>query len=102
MLYEIQHKLFDITIYSIYFLIIIAYLGLSDNSTEYIDTLNLYLKIYVCFYLIYRFNPLTRNKFTELDRKIAFRSGLFILTTTFINQHVYKIGPMFRVLSLIE
>lgn len=102
MLFEIQHKLFDIIIYSTYFLIIIAYLGLSENATEYIDTLNFYLKIYVCLYLIYRFNPLTRNKFTEFDRKVAFRSGLFILTTTFINQYVSKIGIVSKVLSAIE
>ena len=31
-------------------------------------------------------------KFTELDRKIAFTSGLFLITTTVIAQYVTKIS----------
>jgi hypothetical protein len=48
-----------------------------------------YVKIYVCLFLIWRFNPLRSNiQFTELDRKIAFSAGVFILTTTALNQYL--------------
>jgi hypothetical protein len=39
--------------------------------------------------LIWRFNPFrTYYEFTDLDRKIAFSSGLFILTTTTLNKYL--------------
>ena len=38
---------------------------------------------------MWRFNPLREKpEFTELDRKIAFSAGLFILTTTALNQYL--------------
>jgi len=36
--------------------------------------------------LIIRFNPFQKIEFTDLDRKVAFSSGLFLLSTTIINQ----------------
>jgi len=36
-------------------------------------------------FLIVRFNPFTRVRFNELDGKIAFSAGVFLLTTTAIN-----------------
>jgi hypothetical protein len=41
---------------------------------------------------MWRFNPLrTHYEFTDLDRKIAFSAGLFILTTTALNQYLLDI-----------
>ena len=38
---------------------------------------------------MWRFNPLrTHYEFTDLDRKIAFSAGMFILTTTALNQYL--------------
>ena len=38
---------------------------------------------------MWRFNPFrTYYEFTELDRKIAFSAGAFILTTTVLNQYL--------------
>jgi hypothetical protein len=41
--------------------------------------------MYVSLFLIVRFNPFTRVRFNELDGKIAFSAGVFLLTTTAIN-----------------
>jgi hypothetical protein len=41
---------------------------------------------------MWRFNPLrTHYEFTDLDRKIAFSAGVFILTTTALNQYLDSI-----------
>jgi hypothetical protein len=38
---------------------------------------------------MWRFNPLRGHyEFTDLDRKIAFSAGLFILTTTALNKYL--------------
>ena len=85
-IYNFQNISFTLIILTFYILYAISILGLSRNAPDYIQTLDYYVKIYICLFLIYRFNPL-RNRivFTELDRKIVFSAGLFILTTTAIN-----------------
>jgi hypothetical protein len=90
-LYDFQTNAFLIFVVVSYVLYGLTILGLSKNAPEYIDTLDKYIKIYICLYLIYRFNPIRvrffgeKVKFTELDRKIVYSAALFILATTFIN-----------------
>ena len=85
-IYNFQNTSFTLIIFTFYILYAISILGLSRNAPQYIETLDTYVKIYICVFLIYRFNPLrTKIDFTELDRKIVFSAGLFILTTTAIS-----------------
>ncbi len=90
-IYSFQHYAFDFVVYASYFLIVLAYFGVFHDATKYINALNYYLKIYVCLFLLWRFHPFRTTEFTELDRKIAFRAGVFILTTTFINEYIVRI-----------
>jgi hypothetical protein len=88
-LHNWQERLFNIFIYVSYFLIIISSLGLSETAPKYLKYLDYYLRIYICLFLMWRFNPLRSHyEFTDLDRKIAFSAGLFILTTTALNQYL--------------
>jgi hypothetical protein len=46
---------------------------------------------------MWRFNPLREKpEFTELDRKIAFSAGAFILTTTALNQYLVKFKEIIK------
>jgi hypothetical protein len=99
-LHKYQEKLFDLIIYISYFLIIISALGISESAPKYLDHLDYYVRIYICLFLMWRFNPFRNHyEFTELDRKIAFSAGAFILTTTALNQYLvylkYKIKQLF-------
>ena len=94
-IYSFQEYAFDIIIYLSYFLIILAYFGIFNNATKYINALNYYLKIYVCLFLIWRFHPFRTTLMTEFDRKVAFRAGVFILTTTFINEYLVDLLTYF-------
>jgi hypothetical protein len=88
-LHKWQERLFDIFIYVSYFLIIISSLGLSNSAPKYLQSLDYYIRVYICLFLMWRFNPLrTHYEFTDLDRKIAFSAGVFILTTTALNQYL--------------
>ena len=84
-LHSFQNRLFDIIIYVTWILYIVVALGLSASAPQYLDDLHTFVKIYVSLFLIYRFNPFRRVKFTGLDAKIAFSAGLFLLTTTAID-----------------
>jgi hypothetical protein len=77
--------MYDLVVYITWFLYIIIALGLSANAPEYLDDLQYYVKLYISLFLIYRFNPFRRVKFTGLDAKIAFSAGVFLLATTAIN-----------------
>jgi len=82
---KFQNRVYDIVVYSTWLLYITIALGLSANAPEYLNVLQYYVKLYVSLFLIYRFNPLRRVKFTKLDASIAYSAGIFLLTTTAIN-----------------
>ena len=88
-LHRLQEILFNIFIVSTYSLIILSFLGLSQSAEQYLQSLDYYVRIYICLFLIWRFNPFRSSyEFTDLDRKIAFSAGAFILTTTALNQYL--------------
>ena len=89
---EFQERLFDIFIYISYFVIIFSILGISSISPELLNTFDYYVKIYVCLFIIWRFNPFKNETvFTSLDRKVAFNAGTFILATTTLNVYLEDI-----------
>ena len=83
---KIQEKIFIFVIYSSYILYFLALLGISTQIPKYLMYLEYFIKIYVSLFLIIRFNPFSDSIFTNLDRRIAFSAGLFIFTTSIINQ----------------
>jgi len=85
-LHQIQNILFNAFIFMNYFLYGLFSLGLAAKAPQYLDTLDYYVKIYISLFLLWRFNPFRTIQFTDLDRKIVFSSGLFLFSTTVINQ----------------
>uniref|UniRef100_A0A6C0F377 Uncharacterized protein n=1 Tax=viral metagenome TaxID=1070528 RepID=A0A6C0F377_9ZZZZ len=85
-IHDFQSTVFNYIIFASYFLYAAAALGLSAKAPQYLTSLDSYVKIYVCLFLIIRFNPLRKIQFTDLDRRIAFSAGLYILTTTAITK----------------
>ena len=88
-LHAFQERAFDIVFIILYLLIVISALGFSTDAQKYVEQLDYYIKIYVCLFLMWRFNPLrSQYEFTNLDAKIAFTAGFFILTTTALNEYL--------------
>jgi len=90
LLTKLQSQLFDVILVITWIFYIIIVLGLSANAPDYLDDLQYYVKIYVSLFLIWRFNPFRRVKFTYLDAKIAFNAGIFLMMTTFIGSFIEK------------
>ena len=89
--YNFQSKIYNKIIYFTYFLMIVSALGISEYAPTYLSDLNDFIKIYVCLFLIWRFNPLRKQtKFHDLDRRIAFSAGIFMLTTTVLNKYLIQ------------
>jgi hypothetical protein len=88
-LHKYQERIFDLAIYLSYGLILLSSLGVSEYAPKYLNDLDYYVRVYICLFLMWRFNPFrTHYEFTDLDRKIAFSAGAFILTTTALNQYL--------------
>jgi hypothetical protein len=85
-IYDVQNRGFDIFIFISWVLYIAVLLGVSVNAPSYLDDVDYYAKIYVSLFLLYRFNAFRKVTFTELDRKIAFSAGVFLFTSTALNQ----------------
>ena len=84
-----QEKTFDFVIKISFILLLVTLFGFSQNAPEYLSTLDYYLKIYICLFLIWRFNPFrSKFQFTSLDAKISFNAGLFILASTALNEYM--------------
>ena len=90
--FKFQNKFFDLFIIISWILLIISALGLSQSAPKFLEELDYYVRIYICLFLIWRFHPFRSHyEFTDLDRKIAFSAGMFILTTTVLNQYLMDI-----------
>ena len=88
-IYFYQESFFTLFIFTSYLLLLASFLGWSSSASAYLVTIDYYIKIYICLFLLFRFNPFTKiTTFTELDRKIVFSAGLFILTTTTLNRYL--------------
>jgi hypothetical protein len=97
LLHKYQEYMFNSIIFITYILIVLSSLGLSVEAPYYLSNLDYYVRIYICLFLIWRFNPLrTKYEFTDLDRKIAFSAGLFILTTTALNVYLETIKNLLK------
>jgi len=66
-----------IIIYGSYILIL---LGIYYINTSYIKKAFNYLEIFICVFLILRFNPLRKAVLHDFDQYLIFVSGLIILT----------------------
>lgn len=97
--YKYNFYFFRFMVSILWILTILSLLGINSLNPTYLNTISYIIRIYVCFFLILRFNPFysffTGKKFTKLDKSIAYSAALVILTTDtnfiyFINKYVVE------------
>lgn len=83
---QTQEQLFDWVTKVSYVVFVVSALGLAQCKPAYLATFDFYVRLYICLFLLWRFNPLRKTyTFTSLDRKISFSAGLFMLTTSILH-----------------
>jgi hypothetical protein len=93
--HQFQEVIFNIFIAGSWTLIILTSIGMFNANPLIFDKIAFYMKIYICLFLIWRFNPISHYLFhkkiifTSLDRKIAFSAGLIILSTALIKEYLF-------------
>ena len=88
LIYYIQNHAFNIFIVITWISVVTLSLGFTIINPEYVSMMTYYIKIYICLYLMYRFNRFRKVEFTELDRKIVFSAAVFIFTTTALDKYL--------------
>jgi hypothetical protein len=66
---------------------ILFIIGFFTNKPSIFLSINFIVKVCISLFLIYRFNKYRKNKviFTELDRKICYSAGIYILFVSFLD-----------------
>tara|TARA_X000000368_G_C22383865_1_gene430290 strand:- start:4 stop:396 length:393 start_codon:yes stop_codon:yes gene_type:complete len=82
-------------------LYIISYLGMGDEPYMHLDTLNEVYKIFIGITLIYFFNPWSKEKLTDFNKKIAFSAGLLLIFTSYMAV-IIKDMPIIRKIPLLH
>lgn len=88
---KLQEQIFNINQIFIYGLLIISIFNIAHiNTSVYLFYLLQIVQIYVCLFLLWRFNPFIKTKHTSLpitnfEKKIAFNAGFILLTSNIIN-----------------
>lgn len=96
-LYETNYYFFTVLTAIVFILYVISAIGLSRSAPEYLSPLQSIVQLYIGIFLIWRFNPFVKKaKFSDLDRKVAYSAGLFIISTTIVKSIVDSITPYFR------
>ena len=89
---KVQLYMFRFFVITSYLLIVFIFIGIQipNKIYNYYYTIDFYIRIYICIFLLWRFNPFQKIKFNELDRHIAFSAGLVILSTTILNNYLVQ------------
>ena len=85
-MYNYYKRLLKWSFYLSYILYGVTLIGFYKIAPEYLNTLNIFIKISVSLFLIIYFNPLSKHEFTDFDRRIVFTAGIFLLLTNAMSE----------------
>ena len=91
-LHKLQEFIFDLFIMFSWGILVLIILGVFHGKPAYFHYIEAFIKIYIGIFLMIRYNPFKIRwmdfKFTELDRKIIFSTGLIILSSSLFKEYL--------------
>jgi len=71
--------------------VVLFIVGFFNSKPSFIIQFNFVVKIILALFLIYRFNSYRKHKieFTELDRKVCYSAGIYIILVSFFDLFNY-------------
>ena len=90
-IYNIEISIVKLFSYTSKIVLVLFLIGVFQEKPLYIIELNYILKIIIALFLVYRFNSYRKHPiaFTELDRKVTFSAGMYILVISFVDIITY-------------
>lgn len=81
-IFNFQSNTFVIFVNVFNFLLFLTFIGVGFINPTYLSIVHNFLKYYISLFLIVRFNPFANTNYTNLDKRVAFSSGMLLITTT--------------------
>ena len=84
-LYNFQYKFLTYFSYVVKISLVLYIIGAFSTKSKFLLQINFFVKLFLGFFLVYRFSNRRIHKvqFTDLDRKIAYSAGLYIIVISF-------------------
>lgn len=95
-IYDLEWNFIHVFSFLMKFIVVLFLFGVIQDKPIYFLEINFVIKILISLFLMYRFNKYRTDKirFTELDRKVTFSAGSYILILSFadlLNGYIEKI-----------
>lgn len=76
--------------FEVFFIIIYAiiYIGIISSEPKWVHTISIIFHIFICTFLLYKFNPFRVHTLNKNDGKIIFASAVFMLANLGITEIV--------------
>ena len=82
--------------YLLYVLYLLTVLGIWSQAPQYLNSLEYFLQIFIGVLLIVLNNPITKHKYSPIDKKLAFSAGFFLLASTTLNTFLRRLSNPFK------
>jgi hypothetical protein len=76
-----------VTVHILYF---ITFVGILQVNSTYIHYLDVFIQLFICIFLMLRFNPLREHKLHKNDSIIIFGSAIFLLSNLGVTRWFYS------------
>lgn len=86
-IYNLEYNFITAFSYITKISLVLFMVGIFQSKPLYLIEINFFIKVLIALFLIYRFNSHRTQKivFTELDRKVVYSAGTYILLISFID-----------------
>ena len=90
-IYNLEYNFITAFSYITKISLVLFMVGIFQSKPLYLIEINFFIKVLISLFLVYRFNKYRTSKivFTELDRKVAYSAGTYILLISFIDISEY-------------
>ena len=90
-IYNLEYNFITTFSYITKISLLLFMVGIFQSKPSYLIEINFFIKVLIALFLIYRFNSHRTQKivFTELDRKVVYSAGTYILLISFIDISEY-------------
>lgn len=96
-----MEQLFLVLTYLSYFFYFVIYFNLWEKAPGYLSDTRYFLQVYVALLLLYFFNPFIKNNFTNFHRRIAFSSGVMLITSMSFEKLLQKVSNIKKIFKLV-
>jgi hypothetical protein len=75
----LQYNLFSASIFLLYISYFLLFFGVYKFNEKYVHYLSVFVHIFVCVFLLIRFNPFSRVEINSRDKNVIFSAAILLL-----------------------